>query len=204
MKILIAERDPYFRRMVEHMLISWEHDVMLALDHAEILALLGTERAPDVALLDSALAPMDGFHICRKIRESSGLLASSYVIMLLRRSVAIQDVFAASLDAGADDYICKPFDPEELRSRLRVGARVIGLRRNLGARERELAAATLRIKELQEPLPEGAPASSVDRAAMSAQAGAGGVPVSGRRRKADGSQHSSHLRTSDGGNYPGL
>lgn len=172
MKILIAERDPYFRRMVEHMLTSWAHQVLSALDHTEILALLATEHAPDVALLDSAMAPLDGFHISRKIRESSGPLASSYIIMLLRRSVAIHDVFAASLDAGADDYICKPFDPEELRARLRVATRVIALRQNLAAREREVEAATVRIKQLQESMTGGAPASGGDRVAMSARAGA--------------------------------
>jgi DNA-binding response OmpR family regulator len=174
MRILIAERDPHFRRMVEHMLLSWEHDVMAALDDTEILALLATERAPDVALLDSALAPLDGFHICRRIRGSPGSLASSYVVMLLRRSVAIQDVFAASLDAGADDYICKPFDPEELRGRLRVAARVIALRHDLGDRERELEQATARIKELQHVSVQRVTASRRDRAAAAAQAGVAG------------------------------
>jgi phosphoserine phosphatase RsbU/P len=174
MKILIAERDTYFRRMIEHMLVSWNHDVMAALDDAEIMALLATVRGPDVALLDSAMAPLDGFHICRKIRETSGPLASSYIIMLLRRSVAIHDVFAASLDAGADDYICKPFDPEELRARLRVAARLLAMRHHLDARERELEAATARIKELQQLPMERASASERDRGAMSAQAGAAG------------------------------
>jgi DNA-binding response OmpR family regulator len=171
MKILIAERDPHFRRMLEHMLMNWQYDAITATNGPEVLALLATDHAPDVALLDSAMSTVDGFQLCRKIRESSEPAANTYVIMLLRRSITIRDVFAASLDAGADDYICKPFDPEELRARLRVSAREIALRRNLGAGERELEAMAVRVKELEELFLERAAASEGDRNAMSAQAG---------------------------------
>jgi DNA-binding response OmpR family regulator len=171
MRILIAERDSHFRRMLEHMLTSWQYGTIAATTGQEVMALLATEHAPDVALLDSAMTDVDGFQICRKIRQGPEPLASAYVIMLLRRSISIRDVFAASLDAGADDYICKPFDPEELRARLRVGAQVIALRRSLGTRERELEQTAIRIKELQELLLERAPAAESDRSAMSAQAG---------------------------------
>lgn len=149
MRILIGERDPHFRRMLEHMLTSWEYQAIACTSGPEALALLESNHAPEVALLDSAMPVMDGFQLCRKIRESPGPLARIYVVMLLRRSITIRDVFAASLDAGADDYICKPFDPEELRARLRVGTQVIALRRDLGALERELEATSLRVQELQ-------------------------------------------------------
>ena len=170
MRILIAEGDPHFRRMLEHMLVSWQYDAIAATNRPEILALLKTDDAPDVALLDSAMAASDGFQLCRKIRESAGPLTGTYLIMLLRRSITVRDVFAASLDAGADDYICKPFDPEELRARLRVGAQVIALRRSLSARESELEATTVRIRELQELLLERASAGETAHTAMSAQA----------------------------------
>ena len=171
MKILIAERDPHFRRMLEHMLMNWQYDAITATNAPEVLALLATEHAPDIALLDSAMPAVDGFQLCRNIREGSSPAANTYIIMLLRRSITIRDVFAASLDAGADDYICKPFDPEELRARLRVGAREIALRRNLSARESELEATTIRVKELQELFLERTAAAETDRNAMAAQAG---------------------------------
>jgi DNA-binding response OmpR family regulator len=171
MRILIAECDPHFRRMLEHMLMNWQYDAITATNAPEVLALLATEHAPDVTLLDSAMPAVDGFQLCRKIRESLDPTARTYIIMLLRRSITIRDVFAASLDAGADDYICKPFDPEELRARLRVGVREIALRKNLGARERELEASASRVKELQELFPERRAASEADRNATSAHAG---------------------------------
>lgn len=172
MRILIAERDPHFRRMLEHMLMTWEHSAIAATTGTEALALLEAERAPDIALLDSAMPIVDGYQLCRKIRESSGALAGTYTIMLLRRSITIRDVFAASLDAGADDYICKPFDPEELRGRLRVGAQAIVLRRSLAAREREFESACSRIKELEELLSAPPPASETVVGTRTAQASA--------------------------------
>jgi DNA-binding response OmpR family regulator len=174
MRILIAERDPHFRRMLEHMLMSWQYQAISSTSGPEALALLESAHAPEVALLDSAMPVVDGFQLCRRIREASGApLASTYIIMLLRRSITIRDVFAASLDAGADDYICKPFDPEELRARLRVGAQVIALRRSLGARERELEATTVRVKELQTLLLERHATREAIETAMAAPVGLG-------------------------------
>jgi DNA-binding response OmpR family regulator len=171
LKILIAERDPHFRRMLEHMLMNWQYASIAAINGPEVLALLATEHPPEVALLDSAMPTVDGFQLCRNIRECSNSAANTYIIMLLRRSITIRDVFAASLDAGADDYICKPFDPEELRARLRVSAREIAVRRNLDARERELEATTLRVRELQELFLERTATGEAGHNAMAAQAG---------------------------------
>jgi DNA-binding response OmpR family regulator len=69
----------------------------------------------------------------------------------LRRQVAIRDVFAASLDAGADDYICKPFDPEELRARLRMGLQAMRLRNQVAACEHRASGPTGSLEQPQNP-----------------------------------------------------
>ena len=133
--------------MLQTMLANWGYDVIVASDASEVCAVLQGQDPPNVAILDSMLPGMDGLEVCRRLHVLPGML-TSYIIMLVRRR-RMEDVFAASLDAGADDYISQPFDPEELRARLAVSARVMRLRERLADRERELQEANSHIRQLE-------------------------------------------------------
>jgi response regulator RpfG family c-di-GMP phosphodiesterase len=93
---------------------------------------------------------MDGPDVCRRVRQELPL-ANMYLLLVTARE-SRGDV-VAGLDAGADDYIIKPFDPEELRARVAVGIRVLGLQQKLGERVAELQAALSNVKQLHGLLP---------------------------------------------------
>jgi len=97
----------------------------------------GTPR-PSFAIVDWMLPGIDGLELCRRIRKSVPL-AHMYVILLTGRDSRADLV--AGLDAGADDYVVKPFDNEELRARVQVGMRVLKLQERLSERVDELQAA---------------------------------------------------------------
>ena len=112
-------------------------------------ALEGVE-VPTFAVLDWMMPLMDGPEVLRRVRRERPL-ANLYLILLTalesRRDVV------AGLDAGADDYIIKPFDPEELRARVNVGVRVLTLQERLTDRVAELQAALSNVKQLRGLLP---------------------------------------------------
>ena len=93
---------------------------------------------------------LDGTEVCREVRQSP-LLKSAYIILLTSRGS--KDDIVQGLEAGADDYVTKPFDPGELRARVRVGTRVIQLQTTLADRVRELEEAISSVKTLQGLLP---------------------------------------------------
>jgi sigma-B regulation protein RsbU (phosphoserine phosphatase) len=150
MKILIAEDDPVSRRLLEATLSTWGYDVQVTCDgRAACQALEGT-APPQLALLDWMLPEMDGLEICRRVRSTSAGKAI-YIILLTTR--ARKEDVIAGLDGGADDYVTKPFDREELRARLRAGCRIVELQLSLAERMAELEASIARIKQLQGLLP---------------------------------------------------
>jgi DNA-binding response OmpR family regulator len=122
MKILIADDESATRRLVEALLIRVEHEVVVARDGNEAWDILQQPDAPQLAILDWMMPGMDGIKICHMLRERESD-AYVYVIMLSAKS-EIRDLVAA-LNAGADDYLCKPFDPDELHARVRAGERAI-------------------------------------------------------------------------------
>jgi CheY-like chemotaxis protein len=123
MKILIAEDDTFFRRLLQQVLAP-QHEIVLAEDGGQAWTLLQEpDRAP-IALLDWVMPVLSGPQICRKVREDPQL-ASMY-LMLLTAKNSTPDV-VSGLRAGADDYVTKPFVPEELRARVRIGERLIRL-----------------------------------------------------------------------------
>jgi sigma-B regulation protein RsbU (phosphoserine phosphatase) len=111
---------------------------------------LETEDPPRLALLDWMLPEMDGLEICRRVRSTEG--GRAIYILLLTARARKEDVIAG-LDGGADDYITKPFDREELRARLRAGCRIVELQLNLAERMSELEESAARIKQLNGLLP---------------------------------------------------
>ena len=150
MKILVAEDDAVSRRMLEVSLEKWGYAVVVAVDGAEAWRVLQDHDPPDLAILDWMMPAMDGIEVCRKARESLHG-RPIYIILLTARGSRVDLV--TGLEAGADDYITKPFDAGELRARVSVGARVVELQKGLATRVQELEEALTRVKQLQGLLP---------------------------------------------------
>ena len=150
MDILIAEDDPISRRTLEITLQRWGHHVLVTHDGQAAYEVLSGEDAPQLAIIDWMMPHMDGLTICRQLRErNTG--RSPYVILLTARGEK-KDIISG-LESGADDYITKPFDRDELQARVNVGLRMIGLQQRLAGRVAELEEALARVKQLQGLLP---------------------------------------------------
>ncbi len=128
MRILVADDDRVTRRILEAHLTKWGHDCVLCSDGASALRMLESDEAPRLAILDRIMPDMDGVEICRRIRRAE---LKHYIYIILLTSRRGQHDVVEGLDAGADDYIGKPFDPNELRMRVRAGARIIELQERL-------------------------------------------------------------------------
>lgn len=150
MKILIAEDDPVSRRVLAATLTKFGYEVAMAVDGAQAWALLQHEDAPQLAILDWMMPELDGVELCRRVRLIP--TATPPYLILLTAKTGKEDV-VAGLDAGANDYLTKPFDREELRARVQVGAHVLELQKTLATRVAELEAALERVKQLQGLLP---------------------------------------------------
>ena len=150
MRILIAEDDPVSRRMLEVTLSGWGYEVQATCDGRTACQALEVDDPPRLALLDWMLPKMDGLEICRRVRSTPAGRAI-YIILLTTR--ARKEDVIAGFDGGADDYITKPFDREELRARLRAGCRIVELQLRLAERMAELEESVARIKQLHGLLP---------------------------------------------------
>ncbi len=123
------------RRVLEATLVKWGHEVVVASDGKAALAVLEGADAPPLAVLDWMMPGMDGVEVCRRVRQSSGV-TQTYIILLTAKTEKADVV--AGLEAGADDYLTKPFARVELRARIKVGARIIKLQKGLADRVEEL------------------------------------------------------------------
>jgi CheY-like chemotaxis protein len=150
MQVLVAEDAPVTRHLLQVTLTSWGYDVVVTQDGHTAWAALQQEDAPPIALLDWMMPGTDGIDLCQKIRHTERL-QSLYVILLTSRQEKADMI--RGLHAGADDYVTKPFDPAELRARLRVGERIIGLQAALTERVKQLEDALTRVKHLEGCLP---------------------------------------------------
>lgn len=140
MKILIAEDDPVSRHLLEAFLVKWDYEVVMAADGVDAWRELQRDDAPRLAILDWMMPGMDGVEICREVRKR---VAEPYTYILLVTARGQKQDLLEGLEAGADDYLTKPFDPHELKARLRTGRRVIELQEQLiSAREQLRAEAT--------------------------------------------------------------
>src|SRR5436309_2587820 len=124
MNILVADDDAASRRALEVTLRKWDYEVTTAADGEQAWEILQAAEAPRLAILDWMMPGMDGVEVCRRLRRRSRE-PYSYILLLTARD-DMQDV-VQGLDSGADDYLTKPFDPEELRARLRTGRRLLAL-----------------------------------------------------------------------------
>lgn len=123
MKVLVADDDNATRSILEHALAEWGYDTVAAENGEEAWNLLsGTVEAPRMALLDWVMPGIDGLEVCRKLKQREDA-APVYTILLTAKTEKADLV--AGLEAGADDFITKPFERDELRSRLAAGARIV-------------------------------------------------------------------------------
>ncbi len=135
MKILIADDDDVSRRVLQATLTQWGYEVFIACNGIEAWQMLQDSNAPKLAILDWMMPGMDGIEVCREIRKRE---ESPYTYILLLTARSRKRDIIAGLRAGADDYLTKPFDSQELKVRLRAGKRVLDLQAELVAARESL------------------------------------------------------------------
>ena len=128
MRILIADDDRTSTMLLSRTLEQWGFEVVLAHDGTTAWGHITGVAPPELAIVDWMMPGVDGIELCRRIRATP-LRSPVYVILLTART-SRQDL-VEGLDAGADDYLTKPFHPDELRARIRVGQRTLGLIANI-------------------------------------------------------------------------
>jgi sigma-B regulation protein RsbU (phosphoserine phosphatase) len=149
-KIVVADDNAVSRRVLQGALSKWGHSPILAESGSEALAQLRRQEQGSLAILDWLMPEMDGLEVCRQVRQDSQL-SSSYLILLTAKNHK-EDVIKG-LESGADDYVVKPFDFDELHARVQVGVRVVQLQSALADRVRQLEQALQRERQLMGLLP---------------------------------------------------
>jgi DNA-binding response OmpR family regulator len=146
-RVLIAEDDTVSRRLLQSYLERWGHEVVAVADGAAAWSSFQDDPCP-LVITDWMMPELDGLELVRRIRacQSEDYV---YVIMLTGRSQ--KEDLVAGMEAGADDFISKPFDRDELRVRLREGERIVQLEHELARQNRALRAAQSALSD-QEPL----------------------------------------------------
>ena len=124
MKVLIADDELISRRKLQALLTSWGYDVVSVEDGNTALELLKAPNAPRVGLLDWVMPGKNGVDVCSTIRRDR---PEPYTYMLLLTAKDAKENIVEGLESGADDYLIKPWDPDELRARLRTGQRILQL-----------------------------------------------------------------------------
>ena len=148
--VLVAEDDTISRRIVVAALARGGNQVVEAKDGLQAWDVLQDPNAPRLAILDWMMPGLDGVQLCRDLKGAND--GRTRYLILVTSKAECQDV-VKGLEAGADDYMIKPFDAEELRARVRVGFRVLDLQEKLTHRVDELEQALGQIKQLQGLLP---------------------------------------------------
>jgi phosphoserine phosphatase RsbU/P len=149
MRALIADDDPVNAAALAGSLRRWNFDVRVAHDGAEAWALC-EEFRPSLAILDWMMPGVDGIELCQRIRQAPEH-AHMYVLLLTGRDSRVDVV--AGLDAGADDYLVKPFDAEELRARVHTGLRIVTLQNRLAEQVAVLQESIANVRQLKGLLP---------------------------------------------------
>ncbi len=148
--VLVAEDDTISRRTVVAALARGGNHVVEAQDGLEAWDVLQDPKSPRLAILDWMMPGLNGLQLCRDLKNAPD--GNTRYLILVTSKAECQDV-VKGLEAGADDYMIKPFDAEELRARVRVGFRMLDLQEKLAHRVDELEQAMGQIKQLQGLLP---------------------------------------------------
>ncbi|MDD3853806.1 MAG: diguanylate cyclase [Syntrophomonadaceae bacterium] len=121
---MIADDDALSRKVLEDSLLDWGYDVLVTRNGEEAWEALSQPNHPNLIILDWMMPGYDGVDICRMLRRRQG---SRYTYVILLTSRDSRKDLVMGLESGVDDYITKPFDPEELKYRLRIGERIVAL-----------------------------------------------------------------------------
>jgi two-component system, cell cycle response regulator len=124
MRILVADDEAMSRRLLHTTLERAGYNVIAVENGRQAVEQLCKPDGPKLALLDWVMPELDGLGVCREVRKRK---EQSYVYMVLLTSKESKEDVVAGLESGADDYLTKPFDPEELKARLRTGIRILDL-----------------------------------------------------------------------------
>jgi sigma-B regulation protein RsbU (phosphoserine phosphatase) len=143
MRVLIAEDDPISRHLLQRTLEQWGYEVVAAPDGAEAWRLFGSADFP-LVISDWVMPDVDGIELVRRIRSAA---RPGYVYTILLTAKSQKDEVVTGMAAGADDFIIKPFDRDELRARLRAGERIIRLEEALLAQNRALSERNAQMEE---------------------------------------------------------
>ncbi|MEM7676925.1 MAG: response regulator, partial [Myxococcota bacterium] len=146
----MAEDDRTQLAILQRTLLQWGYNVEAFSDGEAVWSIIESGQAPSLMILDWMMPGIDGLEICRRVRRHL-VGRPCYIIMLTGRRDT--DDVVEGLQAGADDYILKPFHKEEFRARVRNGERLISLQQALTARVEELEAAIERVTQLQKLIP---------------------------------------------------
>jgi DNA-binding response OmpR family regulator len=138
------------RHAVRSHLERWQYEVVECRDGREAWDVLTAPEAPLLAVLDWNMPERDGVALCHELRQVDAL--SGMYVILLTSNQEKKDVIVG-LESGADDYITKPVDWDQLHARIRIGKRIVGLQQTLAARVRELQAAVSSVRTLSGLLP---------------------------------------------------
>jgi CheY-like chemotaxis protein len=154
MRILIAEDDPVSRRILERFLTKWGFDAVVTRDGPEAWEILSGENPPGMAILDWMMPDLEGPEVVRRVRarESEKGISNPVYIILLTARESPEDV-VRGFEAGADDYVTKPFQKDELQARVRVGAKMRILQKALAERVEDLEVALHEVRTLKGLLP---------------------------------------------------
>ena len=123
------------RTLLRNTLMRWGYEVVVAENGAQAWDILAAPDAPTLAILDWVMPYMTGLEVCKRVRETR---REPYTYILLLTSKNTKHETVEGMEAGADDYIVKPFDEHELRVRLRAGQRIIDLQTDLLKAREEL------------------------------------------------------------------
>ena len=128
MRVLVADDDPVFCALMQRLLQGWHFDVVLAADGEEAWEILRGDDSPRLVLLDWMMPGMDGYEVCKMMRNQKG--RKNVYVMIVTGTRKKDDIMKVVL-AGADDYLIKPFDPVDLKIRMRNAMRVLHLQDDL-------------------------------------------------------------------------
>jgi two-component system, NtrC family, sensor kinase len=148
MKVLVADDEAISRKLLANYLQKWGHEVVVAENGAEAWELFCQDRFP-IVLSDWMMPELDGLELIRRIRAHD---VAGYVYVILLTAKAQKEDVVEGMEAGADDFVAKPFDRDELRVRLWEGERMIQLHQTLAERNRDLQEAQTVLSSSRERL----------------------------------------------------
>jgi DNA-binding response OmpR family regulator len=131
MKVLIADDTRSARRLLQRTLEKWGYEVVACEDGLEALEAMQADADIHIAILDWMMPRMDGFQVCARLEQLERFV---YAILLTAKTE--RSALTRALEAGASDFIQKPFDPDELRARVRVGSRIASLQTQVSRMQR--------------------------------------------------------------------